>query len=147
MTGDKNVTEETIKGVEFNFMLDLKLLKAKSAVDAGRNRDRDAMRREKKHVTGTITSPERLFKWCLTFNDERMVVPIELRNKLIETRHLWPNISKGIEILDKNRVACMASIKNLRYQLPKHESGKRKRLTELGQKFHINFCRNMTVKN
>ena len=44
-TGNQTNTEETIKKAEFNFMLDLKTLIAKSSTDAELNRVRDAMRR------------------------------------------------------------------------------------------------------
>ena len=64
-------------------------------------------------------------KWGLTFNDERIIVPNELRKKLLETLHFehagstkmaaeakifWcPNIQKEIEEKSKNCAACMAS--------------------------------------
>ena len=71
-------------------MLDLKTLIAKSATDAELNRVRDAMRRNEK-----ITAPEAYRttleklskKWGLTLNDDRIVVPNELRRKLMETLH------------------------------------------------------------
>ena len=50
ITGDKKTTEETIKKAEFNFMLDLKTLIAKSATDGELNRVRDAMRRGEKNM-------------------------------------------------------------------------------------------------
>ena len=52
LTGDK-ATEEVIKRAEFNFMLDLKTLIAKSNTDAELNRVRDAMRRTERN-----TAPE-----------------------------------------------------------------------------------------
>ena len=134
VTGNKKATGETIKKAEFNFMLDLKTLIAKSATDAELNRVRDAMRRNEKN-----TAPEayRTFgklsnKWGLTFNDDRIVVPNELRKKLMETLHFghagytkmtseakifwWPNMQKEIEEKTRNCVACMASGKNLKCQ-------------------------------
>ena len=53
----------------------------------------------------------------------------------------WPNMQKKIEEKAKNCVACMASGKNLKYQIPKREFGKLKTLTEPGQKFQIDFFR------
>ena len=76
----------------------------------------------------------------LTFNDDRIIVPTELRKKLLDTLHFghagatkmtaeakifwWPNMQKEIEDKAKNCVACMSSGKNLQYQLPKNEFGK-----------------------
>ena len=51
----------------------------------------------------------------------------------------WPNMQKEIEEKAKNCVACMASGKNLKYQIPKRESGKVKSLTEPGQEIQIDF--------
>ena len=48
MTGDKKATRDAIKKAEFNFMLDLKTLIAKSNTDAELNRIRDAMRQAEK---------------------------------------------------------------------------------------------------
>ena len=143
MTGNKKATEETIKKAEFNFMLDLKTLIAKSATDAELNSVRDAMRRNEKNTAPEAyrTAFEKLSNmWGLTFNDDRIVVPNELRKKLMETLHFghagytkmtseakifwWPNMQKEIEEKAKNCVACMASGKNLRYQIPEREFGK-----------------------
>ena len=124
-------------------MLDLKTLIAKSSTDAELNRVRDAMRRNEKNTAPEAyrTTFEKLSnKWGLTFNDDQIIVPTELRKKLLETLHLghagytkmeaedklfwWPNMQKEIEEKTKNCVACMASGKNLKYQIPKREFGK-----------------------
>ena len=57
VTVEKKSTEDTIKRSEFNFMLDLKTLIAKSSTDAELNRVRDAMRRceNKRPTTNTET--------------------------------------------------------------------------------------------
>ena len=155
MTGNKKATEETIKKAEFNFMLDPKTLIAKSATDAELNRDRDAMRRNEKNTAPIAyrTTFEKLSnKWGLTFNDDRIVVTSELREKLMETLHFrhsgykkmttetkffrWPNMQKEIEEEAKNCVACMASGKNLKYQIPKREFGKLNSLTDTGKVIH-----------
>ena len=71
MTGDKKATEDAIKKAEFNFMLDLKTLIAKSNTDAELNRVRDAMRRAEKNTAPESyrTVFEKLSnKWGLTFN-------------------------------------------------------------------------------
>ena len=147
MTGDKKATEDAIKKAEFNFMLDLKTLIAKSNTDAELNRVRDAMRRAEKNTAPESyrTVFEKLSnKWGLTFNEDRIIIPTELRKKLLDTLHFghagstkmlaeskifwWPNMCKEIEDKTKNCVACMASGKNLNYQLPKKKLRKTKNL-------------------
>ena len=165
VTGNQKNTDETIKKAEFNFMLDLKTLIAKSSTDVELNRVRDAMRRDDKD-----TAPEHYRtnfdklnnKWGLTFNDDRIVVPTELRKKLLDTLPFghagatkmtaeakifwWPNMQKEIEYKTKNCVACMSSGKNFKYQLPKHELGKLKTLTEPGQEIQIDFSGKLNNK-
>ena len=53
ITENKKLTEENIKKAEFNFMLDLKTLISKTAIDPEMTRVRDSMRREEKD-----TAPE-----------------------------------------------------------------------------------------
>ena len=87
MTGDKKATEDAIKKAEFNFMLDLKTLIAKSNTDAELNRVRDAMRRADKNTAPESyrTVFEKLSnKWGLTFNEDRIIIPTELRKKLLD---------------------------------------------------------------
>ena len=55
-------------------------------------------------------------------------------------------MQKQIEAETKNCVACMSSGKNLNYQLQKHEFGKLKTLTELGQEIQINFSGKLNNK-
>ena len=55
-------------------------------------------------------------------------------------------MQKQIEDETKNCVACMSSGKNLNYQLPKHEFGKLKTLTELGQEIQIIFSGKLNSK-
>ena len=160
-TRDKKTTEETFKKAEFNFMLDLKTLIAKSATDGELNRVRDAMRSGEKNTAPEQYRPifEKLSnKWELTFIDEKIIVPTELRKKLMELLHFghagsskmlaearifwWPNINKEIEDRTKNCVACMSSGKNLNYQIPKKETGKLKTLSEPGQEIQIDFSGN-----
>ena len=58
----------------------------------------------------------------------------------------WPNMQKEIEEKTKNCVACMASGKNLKYQIPKREFGKLKTLTEPGQEIQIDFSGKLNNK-
>ena len=101
-------------------------------------------------------------RWGLTFNDDRIVVPTELRKKLLDTLHFghagatkmtaeakifwWPNMLKEIEVKTKNCVACMSSGKNLKYQLPKNEFGKLKTITEPVQEIQIHFSGKLNNK-
>ena len=90
MTGDKKATEDAIKKAEFNFMLDLKTLIAESNTDAELHRVRDAMRRAEKNTAPESyrTVFEKLSnKWGLTFNEYRIIIPTELRKKLLDTLH------------------------------------------------------------
>ena len=97
-------------------MLDLKTLIAKSTTDVELNRVRDAMRRNEKNTapqTYRRIFEKRSNKWGLSFNDDRLVVPNELRKKLLETLQCghagstkmvaeaeifrWPNMQKEVE--------------------------------------------------
>ena len=158
ITEGKKLAEETIKKAEMDFMMDLKSLIAKSATDAELNRIKLALNREDHSM-----APENYrqyfenisSKWGLYFLNDRIIVPTELRKKLLDTLHFghagttkmtaeakifwWPNINKDIEDKVKFCIACMSSGKNLKYQLPKNESGKLKTLTEPGQEIQIAF--------
>ena len=64
--------------------------------------------------------------WGLTFNDEKIIVPVELRKKLMESLHFdhagtnkklaegrifwWPNISKELKDRTKSCVAASGKI-------------------------------------
>ena len=55
ITENKKLTEENIKKAELNFMLDLKTLISKTAIDPEMTRVRASMgREEKKHRTGRL---------------------------------------------------------------------------------------------
>ena len=160
VTEGKKATKETIKKAEMDFMLDLKNLIAKSTTDAltELNRVKLALNREDRNMAPEHYRPhfENISsKWGLTFLNDKIVVPTELRKKLLDTLHFghagttkmiaeakifwWPNINKDIEEKVKNCKACLSSGKNLKYQLPKNENGKLKILTEPGQEIQIDF--------
>ena len=128
VTEGKQATEETIKKAEMDFMLDLKSLIGKSATDAELNRIKLALTREDRsnaleryrHQFENITT-----RWVLTFVNDKIIIPTELRKKLLETLHFghagttkmtaeanifwWPNINKDIEDKIKNCIACVSS--------------------------------------
>ena len=84
--------------------------------------------------------------------DDQIVVPVDLRRRLLDFGHAgltkktaeakifwWPNINRDIENKAKDCIACLASGKNLKYQLPNIHYGKLKTLTEPGQEIQIDF--------
>ena len=87
---NKKLTEENIKKAEFNFMLDLKTLISKTAIDPEMTRVRASMRREEKDTAPEGYRPvfDKLsIRWGLVFVDDQIAVPIDLRRKLIEILH------------------------------------------------------------
>ena len=87
--------------------------------------------------------------------DDQIVVPVDLRRRLLDVLHFghagltkktaeakifwWPNINRDIENKAKDCIACLASGKTLKYQLPNIHYGKLKTLTEPGQEIQIDF--------
>ena len=158
ITENKKLTEENIKKAEFNFMLDLKTLISKSAIDPEMTRVQASMRREEKDTAPESYRPvfDKLsIRWGLVFVDDQIAVPIDLRRKLIEILHFghsgktnilsdakifwWPEMRKDIEQKVKDYTACQATCKKLKYQIPKNQYGKLEKLSERGQKLQIDF--------
>ena len=158
LTGNKKITEVTIKKAEFEFMLDLKTLISKTAIDPELTRVRASMRREERETTPEGYRPvfDKLsIRWGLVFMDDQIVVPVDLRRRLLDILRFghagttkmiaeakilwWPDINRDIENKVKDCIACLASGKNLKYQLPKNHYGKLKKLTEPGQEIQIDF--------
>ena len=158
LTGSKKISEDTIKKAEFEFMLDLKTLISKTAIDPELTRVRASMRREERETTPEGYRPvfDKLsLRWGLVFMDDQIVVPVDLRRRLLDILHFghagttkmiaeakifwWPDINQDIENKVKDCIACLASGKNLKYQLPKNHYGKLKKLTERGQEIQIDF--------
>ena len=84
------MTEETIKKAEFIFMLDLKTLISKTAIDPEMTRVRASLRREEKDTAPEGYRPvfDKLsIRWGLIFVDDQIAVPIDLRRILIEIPH------------------------------------------------------------
>ena len=59
----------------------------------------------------------------------------------------WPGLKQDIENKVKDRTACFASGKNLKYQLPKKYYGKLEKLTEPGQELQNDFTGKLHNKN
>ena len=158
ITENKKLTEENIKKVEFNFMLDLKTFISKTAIDPEMTRVRASMRREENDTAPEGYRPvfDKLsIRWGLVFVDDQIAVPIDLRRKMIEILHFghsgttkmlsdakifwWPEMRKDIEQKVKDCTACLATGKNLKYQIPKNQYGKLEKLSEPGQELQIDF--------
>ena len=158
LSGNKKITEDTIKKAEFEFMLDLKTLISKTAIDPKLTRVRASMRREDRDTTPDGYRPafDKLsIRWGLVFMDDQIVVPVDLRRRLLDILHFghagmtkmtaeakifwWPDIDRDIENKVKDFIACLASGKNSKYQLPNSHYGKLKKLTETGQEIQIDF--------
>ena len=101
-------------------------------------------------------------RWGLIFVDDQIVIPIDLRRRLLDILHFghsgitkmtteakifwWPNKKQDIETKVKDCTACLASGKNLNFQLPKKHYGKLEKLSEPGQELQIDFTRKLHNK-
>ena len=116
LTDNKKLTEDNIKKAEFNFMMDLKTLISKTAIDPEMTSVRTSMRREEKETAPEGYRPafDKLsIRWGLVFVDDQIAVPVDLRRRLIEILHFghagttkmlshakilwWPEKRKDIE--------------------------------------------------
>ena len=158
LSGNKKITEDTIKKAEFVFMMDLKTLIARTAIDPELTRVRISIRREDREATPEGYKPvfgKLSIRWGLIFMDDQIVVPVDLRRRLLDILHFghavltkmtaeakifwWPNITQDFENKAKDCTACLASCKNLKYQLPNSHYGKLKTPTEPGKKYKSIF--------
>ena len=161
ITENKKLTEENIKKAEFNFMLDLKTLISKTAIDPEMTRVRASTRREEKDTAPEGYRPvfDKLSsRWGLVFVDDQIAVPTDLRRKhfghsgttkmLSDAKIFWrPEMRKDIEQKVKDCTACLARGKNLKYQIPKNQYGKLEKLFEPGQELQIEFTGKLHNKN
>ena len=139
LTSNKKITEEHIKKAEFEFIMNLKTLIAKTAIEPELNLVRNSMRREDRESIsdGYRTVFDKLsIRWVLVFVDVQIVVPIDLRQRLPDIVHFghsgitkmisearifwWPEMKQDIGNKVKDCTACLASGKILKYQLPKN---------------------------
>ena len=90
LTANKKITEDNIKKAEFKFMLNLKTLVSKTVIDPELTRVRTSMRREDRETAPGGYKPvfEKLsIRWGLVFVDDQIVVPIDLRRRLLDILH------------------------------------------------------------
>ena len=90
LTSNKKITEEHIKKAKFEFMMDLKTLIAKTAIDPELTRVRTSMRREDRETIpdGYRNAFDKLsIRWGLIFVDDQIVIPIDLRRRLLDILH------------------------------------------------------------
>ena len=90
LTTNKKTTEDHIKKAEFEFMMDLKTLISKTAFDPELTRVRNGMRRDDRETIpeGYRTAFDKLsIRWGLIFVDDQIVVPIDLRRRLLDILH------------------------------------------------------------
>ena len=81
-TENKKLTEENIKKAELNFMLDLKTLISKTAIDPEMTRVRASIGREEKNTAPEGYGPvfdKFSLRWGLVFVDDEIAFPIDLR--------------------------------------------------------------------
>ena len=166
LISNKKITEENIKKAEFEFMMDLKTLILKIATHSELTHVRNSMRREDREITPDGYKPvfDKLsIRWGLVFVEDRIVVPIDLRRRLLDILHFgqagrikieteakifwWPTKKSDIETKVKDCTACLASGKNLNYQLPSKHCGKLEKLTGPGQEIQIDFTGKLHNQN
>ena len=158
LTANTNIKEENIKKAEFEFMLDLKTSISKTPRDPELTFVRSSMLREDREIAADEYKPsiEKLsIRWGLVFVDDQIVVPIDLRRRLLDILHFghfgitkmeteakiswWPEKKNDIEIKVKDRTACLAPGKNLVYKLPKKHYGRLEKMTKPGQEIQIDY--------
>ena len=165
LSGNKKVTEDTIKKAEFEFLLDLKNLISKTAIDPELTRVTASMRREDRDTTpdGYRTVFDKLsIRWGLVFMDDQIVVPVELRRRLLDILHFghakcrmtkmtaeakifrWSDTNRDIENKVKDCIACVASGKNLKYHLPNNHYGKLENTNRTGPRNTNRIHRKLT---
>ena len=158
VSGSNKITEDTLKKAEFEFMLDLKSLITRNAIDPELRRVRGSMRREDRETTPDgyrLVFDKFSIRWGLVFLDDQIVVPVDLRRPLLYFLHFghagltkmtakakifwWLDINRDVENKVTDCIACLALVRKLKYQLPNNHYGKLKSLTEPGQETQIDF--------
>ena len=90
LTAKKKATEDYFKKAEFEFMMDLKTLISKTAIDPELIRVKNSLRREDRETIpeGYSAVFDKLsIRWGLLFVDDHIVIPIDLRRRLLDILH------------------------------------------------------------
>ena len=122
-------------------------------------RVRASIRREERDTAPEGYRPlfdKLLIRRGLVFVDDQIAGPIDLRRRLIEILHfghsgttkilsdaqifLWPDMPKDIKQKVMDCTACLATRKNLKYQIPKNQY-------EPGQELQIDFTGKLHEKS
>ena len=87
LSGIKKLTEDTIKKAVIEFMMDMKSLISRIAVDPEFKRIRASLRRDDRETTLKGYRPvfDKLsIRWRFVFMDDQIVVPVDLRRRLLD---------------------------------------------------------------
>ena len=153
LSGNK-ITKDTIKKAEFEFMLDLNSLISRTTIDPRLTRVRASMRRaEDRETTPDGYRPEfdkLSIRLGLVFMDDNILIQEGLQRRLLdilhfshagrtkmtaETKIFWlPDINRDLQNKVKDCIACLASGKKVKYQLPNNHFGKLKKTNRTGSR-------------
>ena len=90
LTSNKKITEEHFKKAEFEFMVDLKTLIAKTGINPELTRVRTSMRIEDRETIpdGYRNAFDKLsIRWGLVFVEDQIAIHIDLRRRLLDILH------------------------------------------------------------
>ena len=90
LTSNKKATKEHIKKAEFEFMMSVKTLISKTAINPELTRVRNSMHQDTREtiLDGYRTVFDKLsIRWGLVFVDDQIAIPIDLRRRLLDILH------------------------------------------------------------
>ena len=122
-------------------MMDLKTLRAKTDIDPEVTRVRNSMRREDRETfpDGYRAVFDKLsIRWGLVFVDDQIVIPIDLRRRLLDILHFGP--SGIMKMTSEAKIFWWPEIKKIsktKYKIAQHVSHQVKTLK-------INYPKNTT---
>ena len=139
-------------------MLNLKSLISRTAIDRKLTGVRASMRREYRETTPNGYRPvfnKLCIRWELVFMDDQIVVPVDLRRRLLdalafghasmtkmtaEPKTFWrPDINRDIENKVQDCIACLASGKIFELSTTKESLRKTEKQTEPGREIQFDF--------
>ena len=142
LTTSKKATEDHIKEAEFEFMMDLKSLISKTAIDPELTRVRNSMRREDRETipedykavfdklsirwTSYLPTPKSSSRWTSEngYWTYCTLVTLEAQNDMGSDNIIVAGHEQDIENTVKDCTASLASGKGIKYQVPKKHYGK-----------------------